>query len=64
MKPTHDHRRFDDPRRDVAKREALALSLEDREHHDRHADVGDRHQQDLKESSELHTPFHWPVPRM
>ena len=35
----------------MAEREALALSPEDREHHDRRADVGD-HQEDLKQSAQ------------
>jgi hypothetical protein len=49
----HDQRGLDDPGRDVAERDALALALDDRKQHDRGRDVGDR-EQNLKERAHLH----------
>ena len=40
-----DDRRLDCARRDVAEREGLAVSPQDRKHHDRRADVADHQEQ-------------------
>ena len=47
-----DDRRFDYARGDVAEREGFAVSPEDREHHDRGADVPD-HQEDLEDGAQF-----------